>query len=122
MLCSANRSPSTKQAANTLGAAPILAPAAGSHSFHLRTDRRQLIQAVFQAYGIQMHPRSEHFCRPVRLDLDNATFAQAAQALSMVTESFWVPLDAHRVLVARDTRLNREEFLRRRWRPSICRG
>lgn len=104
--------PIYEAAANTLGAAPILAPAAGSHSFHLRTDRRQLIQAVFQAYGIQVTLDQSISSAPMRMDLDNATFAQAAQALSMVTESFWVPLDEHRVLVARDTRLNREEFLR----------
>ena len=32
--------------------------------------------------------------------------------LALVTNSFWVPLDAHRALVARDTRTNRQEFTR----------
>ena len=49
---------------------------------------------------------------PVKLELDDATFPEAVKAASMVTDSFMVPLDAHRVLVARDTAENRRQFLR----------
>ena len=34
------------------------------------------------------------------------------RALGLITNSFYVPLDAHRVLVASDTRANRQEFTR----------
>ena len=36
----------------------------------------------------------------------------ARVVLDMVTDSFYVPLDAHHVLVARDTRENRQQFTR----------
>jgi type II secretory pathway component GspD/PulD (secretin) len=48
----------------------------------------------------------------VQFDIDDATFAQATQAVSMVTDSFTVPLDAHRALVAKDTRDNRQQYMR----------
>jgi Flp pilus assembly secretin CpaC len=44
--------------------------------------------------------------------MDNADFEQATRTLGMVTTTFFVPLDAHRVLVARDTRENRQQFMR----------
>jgi general secretion pathway protein D len=47
-----------------------------------------------------------------RFDVDIIDFHKAVDLLSMVTDSFSVPLDAHRVLVVRDTRENRQQFLR----------
>jgi general secretion pathway protein D len=44
--------------------------------------------------------------------VDDAGFETAARVLGMVTNSFYVPLDAHRVLVARDTKENRQQFQR----------
>jgi Flp pilus assembly secretin CpaC len=99
-------------AASTAGEAPVLAPTDGIQSFHLKKDKRQLIQTVLQAYGIQATIDQSVSATPIKFDLDNATFAQATQALDMVTQSFSVPLDAHRVLVARDTREYRDQFLR----------
>ena len=101
-----------EDAASSAGESPVLAPAAGIHSFHLKTDRRALIQNVFHAYEVEATVDQSVPAIPVRLDLDDVTFKQAIQALSLVTESFWVPLDAHRALVARDTRVNRDQFLR----------
>ncbi len=101
-----------EDAASSLAEAPVLIPEAGVRTFHLRTDNRQLIQNVFHAYGVEANVDQSVPATPVRLDLDNVTFKQAVQALSLVTDSFWVPLDAHRALLAKDTRLNREEFLR----------
>ena len=89
-----------------------LAPNAGRHSFHLRTDQRQIIQQVFKAYGIDATMDDSIQPTPVRLDIDDASFDEATRAVALVTNSFYVPLDAHRVLVARDTRTNRQEFTR----------
>lgn len=100
------------QAAEAAGEAPELAPGAGTHSFHLHSDARQIVQQVFRAYGIvasvddSVHAGMTHF------DLDDATFAEATRALAMVTTSFYVPLDAHRVLVARESFDNRQRFMR----------
>ncbi len=95
-----------------LGEAPVLAPVDGLHSFHLHTDARQLIQSVYRAYGIEATVDQSVSATTAKLDLDDVTFKQAIQAVSLVTNSFWVPLDEHRALVAKDTRLNREQFLR----------
>jgi Flp pilus assembly secretin CpaC len=99
-------------AANGLGDAPVLTPAEGKHSFHQRSDRKQLIQAVFKAYGIEASVDQSVSGVPVKLDLDDASFAQATQAVNLLTETFTVPLDAHRVLVAKDTHENRQQYTR----------
>jgi tetratricopeptide (TPR) repeat protein len=101
-----------EQGASDLGVAPVLSPTAKSNNFHLRSSTRQLIQTVFKAYGIDATVDSSVPTTQARLDLDDATFEQATRALGMVTTSFWVPVDAHRVLVARDTNENRQQFMR----------
>jgi general secretion pathway protein D len=87
-------------------------PKPGTNSFHLRTDQRQLIQQVFRAYGIEA--TVDDSVRPiqVRLDVDNAGFESAARIVELATGSFFVPLDAHHVLVARDLREFRQKFTR----------
>jgi Flp pilus assembly secretin CpaC len=71
-----------------------------------------LIQTVFRSYGIEAAVDQSVSGGSVKLDLDDATFDQATRAVSMVTNSFMVPLDAHRAVVARDTRENRQQFTR----------
>jgi type II secretory pathway component GspD/PulD (secretin) len=67
---------------------------------------------VFKAFGVQATiDDSVHFSQ-VKLDLDGASFEQATRILGLVTDTFYVPLDAHRVLVARDTVDNRKQFER----------
>jgi Flp pilus assembly secretin CpaC/tetratricopeptide (TPR) repeat protein len=101
-----------EQSTNQIGEAEALAPSTARHSFHLRADQRQTIQQVFQAYGLTaMLDESVHPMQ-VRFDLDEATFDQAAHALELATKSFYSPLDAHRVVVAGDTRENRQRFTR----------
>lgn len=95
-----------------LAPAPSLEPIAGKKSFHLRTDRRQAIQNVFHSYGIEASIDSSVTGPPVRFEMDDATFAQAMQAINMVTDTFTVPLDAHRAIVAKDTRENRNQYMR----------
>ena len=91
---------------------PELAPTPGPRSFHLHIPRDQLIKQVFKAYGIQATVTSDVSAVSVLFNLDNATFSQVLRALSLVTHTFWVPLDAHRVLVALDTPSNRSRFVR----------
>ena len=101
------------QADDSLAPAPELAPITGTRSFHLRMmDRRQAIQNVFRSFGIEASVDTSVTGPPVRFEMDEATFAQATQAINMVTDSFTVPLDAHRALVAKDTRENRQQFMR----------
>jgi len=100
------------QAANSLGQSPALLPSSSTQSFHLKADRRQVLQTVFRSYGIEASVDQSVTGPPVRIDLEDATFAQAVRAASMLTDSFIVPLDGHRVLVAKDSRDNRQQFMR----------
>jgi type II secretory pathway component GspD/PulD (secretin) len=102
--------PRYAQDAGTAGDAIQLAPAAGVHSFHLRADGRQMVQKVFNAYGIDVSVDSTVQSTQTRLDLDDADFETATRILGLITNSFYVPLDARHVLVARDNRENRQEF------------
>ena len=98
--------------ANSLGDVPALTPIEGRHSFHQRSDRKLLIQAVFKSYGIEASVDQSVSGAPVKLDLDDASFAEATQAVNLLTETFTVPVDAHRVLVAKDTHENRQQYTR----------
>ena len=96
-------SPIYEQTADSVGSPLKLEPVAGVHSFHLHMDMRQVIQQVFKAYGIQATVDDSIHLTQTRMDMDDANFDQAMHALSLVTNSFYAPLDEHRVLVARDT-------------------
>jgi len=104
--------PSYEKDAGTVGNALELVTATGVHSFHLHADQRQIIQTVFRSYGVEVTIDESVRPTPLRLDLDNANFEEAARILGFVTTSFYVPLDAHRVLIARNTRENQQQFTR----------
>jgi len=108
--------------AGTAGEAVELAPAAGVHSFHLRSGQRQIIQMVFKAYGIEATVDDSVRTATVHLDLDSVSFGQAVRILGMLTQSFYVPLDAHRALVVRDTRDNRQQFSRQEYETVYLSG
>jgi tetratricopeptide (TPR) repeat protein len=104
--------PVYEASAEVAGENPALEPATGVQSFHLKVDRRQILQRVYKAYGIDATVDQSVSAAPARLDLDNVDFHRAIDVLGMVTNTFAVPLDAHRVLVSRDTRENRQQFER----------
>jgi hypothetical protein len=93
-----------------LGGAVQLAHAAGTRSFHQRIDQRVIIPQVFRAYGIEVTMDQSIQSRQIRFDMDDADFGQATRVVALLTHSFYVPLDAHRVLVQQDTRENRDLF------------
>ena len=101
-----------ERAASGLGEIERLAPAAGTHSFHLHTNQRQVIENVFKGYGIQVTLDESVRGQSIRFDIDDADFTEASHALSMATKSFYEAIDAHRVVVALDTRENRTQFTR----------
>jgi general secretion pathway protein D len=101
-----------ERAVSGLGELDRLQPAPGVHSFHLHTNQRTIIQNVFLGYAIQTTIDESIRNQTIRFDIDDATFEEAAHALSMVTKSFFEPIDAHRVVVALDTRDNRSQFTR----------
>ena len=97
----------------TLADGPItLQPKREKHSFHTRSNTKQIIQDVFHAYGIEATVHDSVVSKPAKLDVDDATFPEAMRVLGLITQTFYEPLDPHRVLVARDTRDNRTQFQR----------
>ena len=105
--------PLYRQAAATVATVEPLLASKAMHSFHIRGEARRVIQQVFSSYGLVALIDDSVPPRPARLDVDNVGFRSAARIAGLVTNTFYVPLDSHRVLVARDTRLNREQFARR---------
>ena len=95
-----------------MGEAIPLMPADGLHSFHLHADEHAIIQQVFKAYGIDTMIDDSVRAAQVHFDVDDVKFADAMRVLSLATNSFYVPIDGHHVLVARDTRDNRLQFSR----------
>ena len=89
-----------------------LEPSKDKHSFHIRSSERQVALEVFRGYGIQALIHDSVESKQVRLDVDDATFAQATNVLGLVTHTFYEALDPHRVVVARDTRENRTQLMR----------
>jgi len=102
--------PIYQQGLDSIGVSLPLMPSPGVHSFHLHTDQRRTIQEVFKAFGIEATVDDSVRLTQVRLDMDDASFAEAMHVLRLVTDSFYVPLDTHRALVARDTTENHKQF------------
>jgi len=103
--------PAYERAESTIGESSKLEPTSGLHSFHVRAGLRQLIPQVFTAYGITVSLDGTVGMTPARLDLDDVDFATAERILGLATGSFFIPLDAHHVLAARDTRENRQIYM-----------
>ena len=83
-------------------------PSDGKKSFHLQRIAVEQLRTFFHSFGIEASVDSSVTGPPVRFEMDDSTFAQAMRAINMVTDTFTVPLDAHRAIVAKDTRENRD--------------
>lgn len=103
--------PATDAESDAQAAPPIqLRPKPVRLSFHIRNNERNVISQVLPAYGIQPTLDDSVGVQQVRFDVDNADFATAEQALALATDSFFVPLDPSRALVAKESRANRDKF------------
>jgi hypothetical protein len=89
-----------------------LEPTPGRRSFHVRADGLSLLRQVLSAYGIAPSFDSSVTPQSIRFDVDDVDFRQAEELLQLETNTFFVPLDPHRVLVAKDTRANRQQYER----------
>lgn len=108
----AQQQPLYAKVANSLGGPIQLEYSKARHNFHIRTNERQVIRQVFKAYGVEAMIDSSVGATVVQMNLGDADFQQAAHALGLITDSFYVPLDAHHVVVARNTQQNRQRFMR----------
>ena len=87
-----------------------LEPTPGVNSFHMRADAQTLLRQVLAAYGIAPSFDASITSQAIRFDADDVNYEQAAQLLRLETGSFFVPLDPHRVLIAKDTCENRATY------------
>jgi len=108
----AAQSPGTQPVISALAPPVELHPQPGRRSFHVRINERTLIDQVFSAWGI--HPTIDQSvgAAVIPYDVDDADFAQTESTLALATDTFFVPLDPARVLVAQDTRENRTRYER----------
>jgi len=89
-----------------------LSPDSGQHDFHYKGDSRTLLTQVARAYGIVATIDDSVQTRSVRFDIDNVKFAQAMEAATGVTKTFWIPLSGSQMYVVADTAENRKNFER----------
>ena len=98
--------------AETLAPPLILAPDTARRSFHIRANTSELLRQVLSAYGISPTIDSSVKSQNVRFDVDDVDFAEATRLAKLLTNTFFVPLDPRRVLIAQDTKDNRAKFER----------
>jgi hypothetical protein len=92
-------------------APPIeLTPKPGKQSFHFRSTEQEVLRRVIDAYGLKMVDDGSLATKTISFDADDVNFAQAAHLLSLATDSFMVPLDPARVLIAKDTKENHTKY------------
>jgi len=94
----------------TFAPAIELTPKPGKQSFHFRSTEQEVLRRVLDAYGLRMVDDGSLASQTVRFDADDVDYAQAAHLLNLATHSFIVPLDPVRVLVAKDTKENRDKY------------
>ena len=89
-----------------------LTPANIKKSFHLKGTQQEILRQVLSAYQLTPVMDSSVTQLAIRLDADDVDYAQASQMVKMLTGTFFVPLDPQRVLVAKDTKENRQKYER----------
>jgi general secretion pathway protein D len=108
-LASINQAPSDSVMVDL--APPIeLAPKAGKQSFHFRSTEQDVVRRVVEAYGLKAVDDGSLATKTIRFDADDLDFAQAAHLLSLATNSFMVPLDPARILVAKESKENHDKY------------
>lgn len=89
-----------------------LQPSAGKQALNVRGGAQELVRQAFQKFGITptIDPSTPN--TTVRVDTEPLDFAETMRVVQLLTGTFYVPLDPHRALVAKDTRENRDKFER----------
>lgn len=102
----------TSRATIQLAPPIVLEPEILKASFHQRSSLPEILRQVLHTYGIVAVVDESVRPRMGRLDVDNVTYEQAVNVVNLLANTFMVPLDPKRVLIAQDTRANREKFER----------
>ncbi len=89
-----------------------LSPSSERKDFHYKGDSRTLLTQVARAYGITATIDDSVQTRPLHFNIDNANFAEAMEAATQVTKTFWIPLSGSQMYVVAETVENRRNFER----------
>ncbi|MGA9304736.1 MAG: hypothetical protein WBW31_04950 [Candidatus Sulfotelmatobacter sp.] len=93
------------------GASEIeLLPRKDLATFHYRGDVRGLFNELTSAFGVSAEFDDSVTAKPVRFYVDNVDFFTALRLASLVSGTMWTPLDAHQVMIAKDTKENHKQF------------
>lgn len=101
-----------RRSAMSIAGPVTLLPADSRQTFQIRADARETIRQVLSRYGIQAYFDESVESKGLRFDLDDVTYDQASSVLFEMTGAFAVPLDAHSVLIAKDSTENRQRLER----------
>ena len=89
-----------------------LTPAPGRKSFHIKGTQQDILRQVLTAFQITPVMDSTVTSQAIRMDVDDVDYGQAANITKLLTNTFFVPLDPKRVLIAKDSKENRTKFER----------
>jgi type II secretory pathway component GspD/PulD (secretin) len=104
--------PLNNSAAASLSSGVELTPQHGTRDIHLRGTPQDVVRSLYSSFGIKVaFDPSVTISTPVRIDLDKATFADAARVSADLTHTFAVPVEPNSVLIAADTEENRDHLL-----------
>ncbi|MGC9199328.1 MAG: type II secretion system protein GspD [Acidobacteriaceae bacterium] len=99
--------------ASTLEGEVELTPLKGKRNIHLHGALQMVAETLYGLYGIKvsLHPSLSQPGPPIDLDMNGVDFAGATRAFDLVANAFAVPVEPNRVVLARDTRENREALM-----------
>jgi tetratricopeptide (TPR) repeat protein len=89
-----------------------LSPTTERKDFQYRGDSKTLLTQVARAYGITATVDDSVQTRQVHFNIDNVTFAEAMEAATRTTKTFWIALSGSQMYVVSDTVENRKNFER----------
>ncbi|HEX4155281.1 MAG TPA: type II secretory protein PulD [Acidobacteriaceae bacterium] len=96
----------------SLGGPIDLAPTKGTRDIHLKLYSKDLIRSVYADFGIKVAFDPSVTDRgPLRVDVDQVTFAGAERILHDLTHTIAVPVQPTSALIAADTEENRSRLL-----------
>ncbi|MEZ2345870.1 type II secretion system protein GspD [Terriglobus sp. RCC_193] len=90
----------------------VLLHNASRHSYHQRGNISVLAEAVARDYGLHVVFDPDMPTKDYRMDVDDANFTEAMQVLGLVSDTMYVPLDEHTMLLAEETPQNRLRYER----------
>lgn len=82
------------------------------HSYHERADSRALATKIAGDFGLHAAFDPDLRTQTLRLDVDDLGFNDAIRILTLLSGTFFVPLDEHTFLLAANTPENRQRYER----------